>query len=647
MHRIGQSASPGRFPAGSFREENDNRRLREHMHILWKDPAEYKVFMTERMMNLNDALMREWDVKENGQYLTDRIMSDTAFLLSARTVADRYAYKKCFPRILICDDIILHGRNIIRLLNNFLRIISRHLAKSSLRVDERRLKEDLYHSIGICIFAGNKDRDLLIDENRFRLYLSVILPTGRLRELSLQISDYLRNRGIPNTSCVLSVNLTQDSVQKILTAGKDMHPQPFRYQGRKQDLFFRARSSRILETVRLNSPNGNFGYSGVLTGLTLFGDIPGDAFDALCISVAQFMEQNVRYSQISAYLRMEDPELDASRARLLSFLYSVLSLAEFCRQYLNTDRNELYKILVSGDFDKIISNFDKGTTFRYEIFSLFRAVCIDASTASVLWDFLNCAASDLIPGQEKTARFAGDGCGFRYIEGPAVGERRKLYENAEDIFYEIGMDSEYDAHRYSRTGIPFDADRAGFDTLSFRQYMRIMQQKKNTPEHSIGCVFGLIDSGSVSFNIEAMAGRDRNTVRTVLKAGNLATYLLPQRFAVFIPALDIVENSCQETGKYARDVVSAFADYLKDYCYKNGSHQDSEDEKLLESFQKKKALLLYMYAAGQRFHDWNIDFKNERTHRTDRPATEKDGFTVEEETARKNHYSRVAERFLD
>lgn len=629
-----------------FFEGNYNEQLWKYMTTLWKDPAEYKVMMARRMLNLNDALMQEWGAKENEQYLTDGIMSNTAFLLSAKAIADRYAYKKRFPRILICDDIMLHGRGIIKLVNNFMRIVSRRLTESSIQVNERQLEEDLYNSIGIYIFARNKDEGLLIDENRYHLYSSAILPTNHLRELSLQISDYLQYRGTPNTSYVLSVNLTQDLGQKLLTAGTDVYSQPFQYQGRKQAVYFRERSLRILETIRLYDSNGNPGYGSVLTSLTIFGDIFEDAFDSLCISVAQFMEQNVRYSQISAYLKMEDPELDKPRAQLLSFLYSILSLAEFCRQYLNADGNELYRILVSGDFNKIISNFDRGDAFRYEILSFFRVVCVDESTTSILWDFLNNAALDLIPGKKKTERSVGN-YGFRYIGGPVFGGRSKLYEDAEDIFYEVGMDAEYDAHRYYRTGIPFDVDRAGFDLLSFRQYMHIMQENKNTWKHSVGCMFGLMDSGLISLNMETMVGKDRNTVRTVLKAGELATYVLPRRFAVFIPALDIVESNYKKVGRYVRDVIGTFVDYLKDYCYEGGGHLDPRDVKLLRTFRKKKALVLYIYSAGQRFHDWNIDLKNERKYMANQLTAEEGTFTFEEELVRKNHYARLARQFVN
>ena len=628
-----------------FREGNYNEQLWKYMKTLWEDPADYKVLMARRMLNLNDALMQEWKIKGDEQYLTDRIMSNTAFLLSAKTIADMYSLRKKFPRILICDDIMLHGRGVLKLIDNFIKIVFRRLSKNSIQVDEKQLKEDLYRSISIYIFARNRDEGLLIDENIYFLHSAKILPTSDLRKLSLQISDYLQRRGTPNTSYVLSVKITREQVRRLVSVGASETAQPFQYQGRQQTVYFRERSPRILETVRLYFPDIESEHGGVLTSLAVFGDIPGDVFDILCRSTAQFMEQNVRYSQIASYLRMKDPELTKPRAQLLSFLYSILSIVDFCKQYLNVGGNDLYRILVSGDFNKIISNFDKGDAFRYEILSFFRAVCIDQSTAEVLWDYLEYAAQDLIFNHKISPTYRRGL--FRCIGGPAINDRLKAYEDAEDIFYEVGMDAEYDAHRYYKTGTPFDADRSGYDLVSFRQYIQIMQRNKNSWEQSVGCTFGLMDSGLISLNVETTMESDRKTVRTVLKAGELSTYVLPRRFSIFMPAFAVVESQYKKVGRYVRDVISSFVDYLQDNYYTNGDQTDSRDIYLLKTLEKKKALLLYIYSAGQSFRDWDIELKNERMYRTERSAIEEEVFTIEEEMVRKNHYSWLARQFIN
>ncbi len=647
MDRFDQLFSAEYSLRGPFLEAALNRKLQIYMNDIWENPAEYKVLMARRMFNLNNVLMQKWDVNSNKQYLTDSIMSNTAFLLSARAIADRYVYSKEFPRILVCDDIMLHGRGIIKLLDKFKRIVKSRLTELLEDVNDRRLEADIFRAVSIYVFASNKNEGLLIDRTKYRLFSAQTFSMNQLRTLSLQISDYLQSQGVANTSYVLTARLSYNQVKMLLSnEGGGGLSKPFQYKGRRQYVFYRGRSSKIIETIRLYFPDRIQEKGGVLTSVPIFGDIFGESFKMLSRVVAQYLERNVRYSQIAGFLRLENTELDKAKAQLLSFLYSILSLADYCRQGLHVEGNELYRILVSGDFNKIISNFDKSDIFRYEILNLFREICMDTTAGSVLWDCLDFAAQDLIVGQKQRI-FARNKALFKCIEGPVALIRKKEYEEAEDIFYEVGMDAEYDAFRYYRTGKPFDVERAGYDVISFKKYMQLMGSVKVSQEHSLGCMFGLMDSGLISMNLETIRERGGQTIQTVLKAGELATYVLPRRFSVFVPALALVESQYSKVGKYVRDVIGAFIDYIKDYCYSRNDLREQRELQLIGDLQKKKALLLYIYSAGQKFQDWDIDLRNERKYLSDGLLKEEGELSFEEEKIRKIYYLRLARDFIN
>lgn len=645
MNKKVESNTPDFFSRKPFLDSYNNEKLWVYMNNLWEDPAEYKILMARRMLNLNYALMQEWGAYENGRYLTDSIMSNTAFLLSARKIADRYAYRKRFPRILICDDIMLHGRGIVRLLTKFQRIVKERLAENGIEVSEKQLEIDLYRSVGIYVFARNIDEELLIDDKRYRILRSQVLPINQLRELSMQISNYLQSCGVANTSYVISARLPWYQLRSLELENKSDYEESFQYKGRRQYIFFRDRSPRILETMRICFPSGDSMKGGILTSLPIFGDIPIYLFNDLCRHVANYMERNTRYSQIAGYLRMDYADLLKPKSQLLSFLYSILSMADFCRKNLNVEGNELYGILVDGDLNKIISNFDNGELFRYEILNLFRYITMSKSAASIMWEFLDQAVLDLYIDHRKkldknTARI------FTYISGPERTERRKNYEDAEDIFYEVGMDSEYDAYRHIRLGMEYDAKKPGFDLISFRQYMHIMNRKGDNREHSIGCLFGLMDSGLISMNLEADHETERQIIRTVLKAGELATFILPRRFSIFIPAFAEVEKHYRTISGYVGDAVSTFIDYILKHRYKNNEFFDFRDELIIKSLQKKKSLLLCIYSAGQNFQDWDIDLRNEEEYLLNRFAEDMNDFTYNEERVRKKYYLMLAKDFI-
>ena len=643
MGKVIKSNTPNFFSKRPLLTGYYNEKFWMYMNNLWEDPAEYKVLMARRMFNMNYALMHEWDVSEDRQYLINGIMSNTAFLLSAKTIAERYASRNSFPRILICDDIMLHGRGIINLITKFQKLIMEYLAEIDVQVSERRLHLDLYSAISIYVFARNKDEGLLIDKSKYRLFTSEILSMNHLRELSIQISDYLRSCGVANTSYVLSARLPWHQLRVLSVRVFGNNTEEFRYKGRSQHVFFRERSPRILETMRICYPSEDSMDGGILTSLPVYGDISRDSFNTLCRLIANYMEQNARHSQIAVYLRRENDDLIKPKAQLVTFIYSILSMADFCRQNLQAEDGEIYKTLVGGDYSKIIANFDTSDFFRYEILSLCKNVSTNVSAGSMLWTFLDEAAQDLSIEQKKY-RYSSE---FRYVSGPEKTKRKKKYEDAEDIFYEVGMDAEYDAFRYTCTGEEYDSKRPGYDLISFRQYMHIMSRKRDSKDHSIGCMFGLMDGGLISMNLEADRDINGQMIRTVLKAGELSTYILPRRFSVFVPALAEVESRYKSVGNYVGDVISSFVDYLQDYCYKGNGSVDLRDEQILKTLQKKKSLLMYLYAAGQKFQDWNIDLRNERQYSSNKYFENEDGFSYDEEQVRKKHYLWIAKQYIN
>lgn len=124
-----------------------NEKLLAYIENLWGDPAEYKVLASERMLCLNQALMQQQRPEDRD--IRTGLMSGAAFLLSAFSIADRYAYRKKFPRILVCDDVMVRGRRICDLIETFRRIIKGRLSATGVAVSGKQVDEDLYRALGV------------------------------------------------------------------------------------------------------------------------------------------------------------------------------------------------------------------------------------------------------------------------------------------------------------------------------------------------------------------------------------------------------------------------------------------------------------------------------------------------------------------
>lgn len=632
--------------SGPFESAFYNEKLWMYYKTIWNDPAEYKVLIARRMLNLNEALLKKWNANNKEQYFNDGIMSNIAFLLSAKDIADRYARKNTFPRILICDDIMLHGRGISNLLDRFRQIVVNRLKEKQGTIDTEQLDIDLRNSIRIYLFSRNKDDSLLFNKSAYRLHTILVLPVNYLRELSYFISLYLLNSGIPNTSYVISAELSWRHWNVINSVENLNSEYYFRYMQKRQDVFFRKRGKRFFETIRMYCPYDNPRLGCTLTSLPIFPDMYEESINKLCKQITEFLGGYNEYNHMRDILSQRDLELMKPRMQMLSFLYSILSLADFCRQYLYLEENELYKIMINGDINKIIINFDDSQPFRREVLSLIKDICFDQAIGRTLWMYAEdvISESDELSTSKKTTAITGK---FEYIKGPDNAQRIKINHRAENIFYAIGMKAEIEAYNHLRKTEKYRPNYSMVDRTSFWDYLKEMTG--SIEEHNIGSVFGLMDSGLIAMNLEAIKEKDCNQfkVQTVLKAGEMATYILPRRFSVFIPAFAKVERYYGGIYKQPQDIISAFIDYLQDYCYQQDNTIDSRDLKLLKSLEELKSYLLMLYEAGQRFRDWNIDLRNNDLRISSKAARDDDYISAREERARKRHYSNVAMMFVE
>lgn len=632
MGKAKKQVIPEFYIGKPFQDISFNKSLWSYMKNLWEDPADYKVLMANRMFNLNVALMKEWNIKENDQYSLEGIMSDNAFLLSVDTVVNRYIRKKCFPRILICNDILVYGKEIIDLIQKFYILIKEYLNEKEVEFNEKDLKSDLRKAIIIYVFACDSKDYMIIDKKNYKLFTIKVVSTKILRELSLELSNYLLSSENLNTNYVLSIKLNWYQMKKLFSKNNSDLESAFLYNGCFQKVFYRERIFKIFETINITYFDNKQWTGGFLTSFPIISELSYDSFDLICRVLAINMEKKTKYSQIAKYLRWEKNELIIQRAQLLVFLYSVLSIVDFCRQFLDINGVELYRILVSGDYDKIISNFDKNDVFRYEILQFFRDVSQESTDNKDLWDIFKYIIHQGNNFQERIF----DVEKFNFISNSDKEIIGKVYRDAEDIFYEIAIDEEYNNYRCFKKNLSYEENNSRFNIISFNKYLYYMEG--GSKKEQIACLFGLMNSGLVSINMEYFCNGDKKRVQTVLKAEDLSLYVLPKRFFVFISALATVEYRQHE--KNFCDVIEKFIEFVYNYPKK-----ELKDKYLLDNLYEKKSLLLYLYSVGQTFRDWNIDLRVDRKYFGKRNFLTDTEMLYEDEFVQKRKYLFLAKEF--
>lgn len=629
--------------------------LEHFFQDIWLNDAPYKVFMARRAFNLNYAFMDITAAHYKAEYKTEGIISNTALLLCAEEIAEYYRRTGDFPQIILADDLLIHGRGIMKLINNLESLVAGFLrGMQNCTVSEGTIHSKLLGVISIYVYAQNLDGILLDKQASLKSVLQ--LPIAKLRALSQKISRALQRCGVANTSYVLSAELPWGFYQQEYERGIE-EGTLFPYRGNTLRYYYCRSRENFLSTVRFYRSDGSVSPMGIATSLTVFGDIayqeddPNCAFNALCRDVAKELHSIIPYSRINSILCYQDKFLTRPRAQLLSYLLSIIGYCEFYRKKVSDNSQALYKSLIQSDYHKIAANFDRPQKLQCEFVQLFRHVSqAENLFSSRIYELMERYAGEL---RENAWQGLDDVPLGDWIPGETGGSPQRteqLHEFAEDIFYEVGMDAECDANQCAQQEAAFDPTKPGNDFIRLERYLSIMKHYGSRFPSSIGCVLNLMDSGLMAMNLDLAPSGE--AIRCILKAGELSTFVLPRRFSVFVPALSTVEREYAKVGTSRRAVISRFIDYLRDHCYQQDGSDSPEDLSLLAKLSRSKVPLLYMYVVGQRFRDWDVNLLTEEdrfSHGIDEWgnfSAEKYSSWIASETKRIRYYNYCAKSFL-
>jgi len=365
-----------------------------------------------------------------------------------------------------------------------------------------------------------------------------------------------------------------------------------------------------LETVRVfykdNLPKST------CTSLVLLGNIPYEkdgsgAFHALCSEVAEEIRQVIPSSRIAEILDYPQQELVGPKAQMLSYLLSVFSYTSFLRMNFSSKFPSLYQSLLRSNYQKVAANFGHPAKIGLEFMQLFVCISKSGEWSTRIFQRLECCTGKLcvkwkLDQENRNVPDSSWQPGRNLLQTHPPS--RALPEFAENIFCEMEMNMQYRINQYTQTQTSCDPAKPDSDSICLEQYLQIMERHGANGLSSIGYALHLMDNGLFEINLERSCSQD--AVHCILKAEELSTFVLPRRFSVLIPAFSIVEREAEKKGISPKMAVSQFVDYLEDHCYQEGEIR-KEDAELLCKLKRSRFSLLYLYAVGQKFQDWNID----------------------------------------
>jgi hypothetical protein len=138
-------------------------------------------------------------------------LTDAAVLLRTPELAEHYRTAGYFPDILLCDDILIHGRNINRLLEYMEDLLITEL--SEYEPDE--IRGALADAVGISVYVRANGPILLFPRYELHLQTERVENTSFWRKLSSDISTLITRLGVANASYIISAGVDSEIVEKL------------------------------------------------------------------------------------------------------------------------------------------------------------------------------------------------------------------------------------------------------------------------------------------------------------------------------------------------------------------------------------------------------------------------------------------------
>ena len=571
----------------------------------------------------------------------NNLVSNSGLLLQYKKLADYYVKHSYFPPILIVDDIMVHGRGIAKLLQQLEKLlydelVSRgYLAQVEDRNDFRRM---FTHAVDIYIYAKNTEEILLEDRFLLKVTSWKDLNPCELHDLSLQLSDSLTRWEVANTSFVLSVRnkaVTDDLLVRYISDvyySKDTEIRkrnpwvriPWRYCNEDMILYICLQGSthvNRISTVRLFPQRGKKA-SPQLTSFTILGDISAETLHKYCFAIKSILKKDSFPELYSILSEADTPVLQQSKGQLISFIWSMLDLFNFFDTVMPDQK--LYEILpsLSSDINKIACNFGHKLVLQSELAAILYSN-IRGRLMEVMYPIAN---SDASPIQALYPYIHLTDYDYMVTEN---ANYEHYNTSVESIFYHVGIEAENHAFIHSHKRYLFQPERyqnygseasqnSADGVISFSDFINRVKGICNIADclyQYLAAYIALMDNGIMGVRLFYRQSDDK--LITLSKAGEMATFYYPRRFAIFIPAFSRIERRSYRIGLSAQDAILKFFDDCLEQRSSDYETYFQSDTSIaawhdfiakLPSKEELKDTIHCMYNCGQRFREW--DFEN-------------------------------------
>lgn len=579
-------------------------------------------------------------------YLTDisKLVSNSGMLLQYKKLSEYYRKHSRFPRVLVVDDLMMHGRGMSKFLEQLETLVRNDLGYDTWSdYDQMSCRRSFTDSIDIYVYAKNRMPILLDSRYTWQMHVRKKMYLSELRDLSLQLSDFLSYNNVANTSFVptfFSQTLSKILEKKPWSNGPNnqfnIENETLKWFGIRwnyldEDMliflgFYGQQHTNRISTIRFFPSRKK--RSDRFISFSILPDLPKSQFDELCQQVGNVLVQ-YRLEFLSSILREKDPILQTNKGQLLNYIISVIDYLDFQyaakKQWNNKNESDENKLFV--DVGKIAINFGLQAECKRELIDIIQKTSLRQKLKEVINSELDKTSKenallDFIPAEAQLTTQPDNFAKFNQVieqiiyNCGAKSEKKAVYLLQRSYDF---VPSEYQNYSVS------SPDNYGYDgILSFHDIIKQINPAetengciKSCILHYLSAYIALMDNGILSTRLQFTSGTDKKLV-TILKAGELSTFSAPRSIAVFIPAFAKVSYYGTRFGLTQQEAISRF--YRKYYDSVNGAPHGYQDicKKMftnmcnsgcwIPTWENIIEITNKIYNCGQTYTGWN--FKN-------------------------------------
>lgn len=551
-------------------------RVEEFFKEIWRSEAKYKVFIARKCLNLMYTIYKCSGQKNIN---TDSFYSDRAILANVPEIAEYYLRFGVIPEIILVDDILIHGRAINLFLRNFVSAILKYCKENEAKYDKVTVQGDLVRAVHAALTIKvmvRSSKSFLLDENYISCLDSKAVWHPQLwRELSSRIAILISEGIFAYTSYVLSlyeINEQDREVHKyFIEAAKKLGfseleskyidrttlIKPLHNENNDVVAFYTLRVTR-------NNADGNYR----VTPFVMMADM---SFDGKFAALSELGFDNYISGCDSIYESLR------SRAEGAYLILSHNLLLLFQEEIRSLHGSELRLIRPEAlDIEKISFCFRKP---RFSDDEDFFDKLISYDRPFMTWDDMN---KFIMNGTRESEPL------FVYDIKETVSEK-----SLEEILVSEGEQNESLAYEQDMKRQPKSLENT--DLSIKKLFDKTGLVLKNSSDGIVGVIEELLrymDLGIVSVSAVFERGEQRRSM-CVYHSGEQSLYVLPTKYARYLPVLADIEDDCSCNPEQIKQRVREF------YSERPGIGKTTADE-LVEFVDR-------IYFSGQRLVDWNIN----------------------------------------